>query len=174
MRRLFLLYYPLTIVFVFLSSCVYEFWIEGSFSPLRGADDAMRPDETAAEQWEYVFTVTVFSAVALLFPTAMAYAIESRRRKAEEEKLRLQAQLDETLTKLLSGFVGICSVCKKVRVEDGERHGAGWHNVETYVAERTDLKFSHGYCPDCEARVRQAIKQGDGARPTRQAAGSSL
>jgi hypothetical protein len=48
----------------------------------------------------------------------------------------------------LQGLLPICSYCKKIR--DGEDY---WHQVENYFATRTDVKFSHSFCPGCYERV---------------------
>jgi len=55
-------------------------------------------------------------------------------------------ELEEALAqvKTLQGLLPICAYCKKVR--DDENY---WHQVETYVARRTDARFSHGICPTC-------------------------
>ena len=55
-------------------------------------------------------------------------------------------ELEEALAqvKTLQGLLPICAYCKKVR--DDENY---WHQVETYVACRTDARFSHGICPAC-------------------------
>jgi DNA-binding response OmpR family regulator len=58
---------------------------------------------------------------------------------AAERILNLQTQV-----KQLSGLLPICGVCKKVR--DDQNY---WQQVERYITERTDAKFSHSYCPDC-------------------------
>jgi hypothetical protein len=29
-----------------------------------------------------------------------------------------------------------------------------WEQIEVYVSERTDARFTHGICPDCRAKVR--------------------
>ncbi|MBN1382802.1 MAG: hypothetical protein JXA41_14110 [Deltaproteobacteria bacterium] len=44
----------------------------------------------------------------------------------------------------LRGIIPICANCKKIRDDAGY-----WHQVESYVAARSDAKFSHGICPDC-------------------------
>ena len=55
-----------------------------------------------------------------------------------------QKQLEEVLTKTLSGFVKICSNCKKIRHEDE------WQPIEQYASEQMDYhEFSHGMCDEC-------------------------
>ena len=62
---------------------------------------------------------------------------------------RVQA-LEESLNqvKLLQGLLPICSYCKKVR-DDGNY----WHQVEQYIAERSQAQFSHSICPGCRVDV---------------------
>ncbi len=54
----------------------------------------------------------------------------------------LQATLDRI--KQLEGLLSICMHCKKIRA--GEDN---WQQVEHYVADHTDVVFSHGMCPEC-------------------------
>jgi len=67
---------------------------------------------------------------------------------AAERILNLQSQV-----KQLNGLLPICCVCKKVR--DDKNY---WQQVESYIAKRTDAKFSHGYCPDCFDNVKREIE----------------
>jgi PleD family two-component response regulator len=46
--------------------------------------------------------------------------------------------------KTLSGLIPICAGCKKIRDDQGY-----WKQVESYICEHTDARFSHGICPDC-------------------------
>jgi DNA-binding response OmpR family regulator len=59
-------------------------------------------------------------------------------------------ELEEALAsvKQLSGLLPICSYCKKVR--DDRNY---WQQVEAYVTEHSQAKFSHSICPDCYERV---------------------
>ncbi len=50
--------------------------------------------------------------------------------------------------KQLNGLLPICSYCKKIR--DDKNY---WHQLERYIATRTDAQFSHGICPDCFTNV---------------------
>jgi hypothetical protein len=62
----------------------------------------------------------------------------------------LCAKLSETISALrarvrtLEGFLPTCSFCKDIRDEDGS-----WHQIEEYVASRSEARFSHGVCPKC-------------------------
>jgi len=54
----------------------------------------------------------------------------------------LEKALDEVKT--LRGILPICSFCKKIRDDRGY-----WNQVEVYIKERVDARFSHGICPEC-------------------------
>ena len=65
-----------------------------------------------------------------------------------ERILSLQSQV-----KQLAGLLPICALCKKVR--DDQNY---WHQVESYVAQRTDARFTHSYCPDCCQKLRSELQ----------------
>src|SRR5581483_6612864 len=68
--------------------------------------------------------------------------------------VELQQSLAERIRhiKRLQGILPICMYCKKVRNDQQY-----WKQVETYLAEHTDVQFSHCICPDCLDKVmRQA------------------
>ncbi|MBU0945065.1 MAG: hypothetical protein KJ804_01210 [Proteobacteria bacterium] len=50
--------------------------------------------------------------------------------------------------KYLEGFLSICASCKKIRDEEGS-----WHQIESYIGERSEAKFSHGICPECAEKL---------------------
>jgi phosphoserine phosphatase RsbU/P len=52
--------------------------------------------------------------------------------------------------KHLQGLLPICAWCKKVR--DDRNY---WQQVDVYITERTDARFTHGICPDCLTQVRK-------------------
>jgi PAS domain S-box-containing protein len=71
------------------------------------------------------------------------------RRRREQERLKLIEELQHALeqVKLLSGLLPICAHCKKIRDPDGL-----WHQLETFIHERSEASFTHSLCPEC---VRQ-------------------
>ncbi len=86
-----------------------------------------------------LFKANVESYLALLFEV-------NERKRVEEEKERLIVELQCALTqvKRLSGLIPICASCKKIRDDTGY-----WRQVEEYVSDHSEAKFSHGICPDC-------------------------
>jgi PAS domain S-box-containing protein len=90
----------------------------------------------------------------------------TERRLAESERERLVEELREALAhvKTLKGFLPICASCKNIRDDAGY-----WQQIESYLAEHSDLEFSHGLCPDCIeknypdfARSQRMQSDGDG------------
>jgi DNA-binding response OmpR family regulator len=62
------------------------------------------------------------------------------------------ADLEEALARVdhLHGILPICSYCKRVRSDSDS-----WQQVEAYVSEHSNVRFSHGVCPEC---VRTVMK----------------
>ena len=73
---------------------------------------------------------------------------EERRllKLAEADRERLIQELHEALTevKTLGDLVPICSGCKKIR-----DHQNCWKPLELYFREHLNVKFTHGFCPEC-------------------------
>jgi hypothetical protein len=51
----------------------------------------------------------------------------------------------------LNGVIPVCAWCKKIRDTRGD-----WHQVEAYLATRSDATFTHGICEDCVGRAQLA------------------
>lgn len=60
------------------------------------------------------------------------------------DKVRAQKAALEREVKILEGLLPICSFCKKIRNPDGK-----WEQMEQYITDRSEAKFSHSICPDC-------------------------
>jgi phosphoserine phosphatase RsbU/P len=66
-------------------------------------------------------------------------------------------ELEDALSNvnLLQGLLPICSYCKKIR--DDKNY---WQQVESYLVAHSEVKFSHGVCPDCyEEHVEPQLKK---------------
>ena len=46
--------------------------------------------------------------------------------------------------RVLSGLLPMCSSCKSIRNDEGY-----WEDVSSYLAQHSEVKFSHGICPNC-------------------------
>jgi hypothetical protein len=59
----------------------------------------------------------------------------------------------------LNGIIPVCAWCKKIRDQRGD-----WHQVEEYLATRSDASFTHGICEDCSGRAHGAAGAGSAPR----------
>ncbi len=82
----------------------------------------------------------------------------SQRKRAEEERERLIARLQEALDKVktLSGLLPICASCKKIRDDQGY-----WQQIEVYIRDRSEAEFSHSLCPECAKKLYPDHYKGD-------------
>lgn len=55
-------------------------------------------------------------------------------------------ELESALKKIktLSGLLPICSICKKIRDDQGY-----WNSIESYLHEHSDAELTHSICEDC-------------------------
>jgi DNA-binding response OmpR family regulator len=53
-----------------------------------------------------------------------------------------------TSVKHLQGLLPMCSYCKSIRTDQDY-----WQQVEHYIADHSELQFSHGICPTCYKSV---------------------
>lgn len=82
------------------------------------------------------------------------------------DRLLLRAlELETALAEVrqLRSLLPTCSYCRRIR-DDRD----GWLSLEAYVSHHTDVKFSHGFCPECYARHvmpqldgREALQAGE-------------
>lgn len=65
-------------------------------------------------------------------------------------------ELEEALAEVskLQGLLPICSYCKKVRNETNY-----WEQVDSYLSSHSDLKLTHGICPQCLEKVMKELEE---------------
>lgn len=68
----------------------------------------------------------------------------------EKERERLIQSLREELAGIRKhgGFLPICACCKGIRTGDGD-----WHQIEDYLRDHFDMRFSHSICPKCSRKL---------------------
>lgn len=73
-----------------------------------------------------------------------------------ETQKQLINELNQALNevKTLKGILPICSYCKKIRDDKGL-----WHQMEKYIATRSETEFSHGICEECYASLDEDWKK---------------
>jgi hypothetical protein len=82
------------------------------------------------------------------------------RVRVGERMVKLQRSLAARVSELeeavahvqrLQGLLPICSYCKNVRNESNY-----WERVDSYLTSHSDLKLTHGICPNClETMMKQ-------------------
>ncbi len=80
-------------------------------------------------------------------------AIQKNR---ELQKANRELRKANETIKSLGKIIPICAYCKKIRDDEGY-----WSQVEQYVSEHTEAKFSHGICPACLEREMKGIETSD-------------
>lgn len=132
-------------VFMLVSVLVYVF----------GAFELFQDWIRAQPQWEgwhihdylFVFVILAFALGIFSLRRWIELGREiTERKRVEQERERLIADLQRALAdvKHLSGLLPICAGCKKIRDDRGY-----WSQVESYIAERSEARFTHGLCPVC-------------------------
>ena len=87
----------------------------------------------------------VFSGIWLLGCLGLYFAyrkIKSDITSRDSLIEKLETALNEI--RILRGVIPICAVCKKIRSDSG-----AWEQLEQYIHEHSEAKFTHGICPDC-------------------------
>jgi sigma-B regulation protein RsbU (phosphoserine phosphatase) len=66
-------------------------------------------------------------------------------------------ELEKALSQVnsLQKLLPICSYCKKIRDDNNY-----WEQVETYLLDHSEVRFSHGICPDCLQRETSSFDEG--------------
>lgn len=106
-------------------------------------------------QWHVELTLVerVSIGTALMIANGVGIAVAWHWRWFEEREHSLRRREQESLLalasttaelRILQKILPICSHCRHVRDEAG-----AWAQLEAYVHEHSDTRFSHGICPDC-------------------------
>ncbi len=72
------------------------------------------------------------------------------RKRVERERDKIIQELKKALSevKTLRGFLPICANCKSICDDKGY-----WTQIETYIHDHSEAKFSHGICPECAKKL---------------------
>jgi K+-sensing histidine kinase KdpD len=95
----------------------------------------------------------VWNTIIRLVSFVVIGSLTSRIRQLIDRERQLVEDLQQSISevKVLEAFLPICSQCKKIRNQEGS-----WQQLEVYISEHSDTKFSHGYCPEC---AKKAIEE---------------
>lgn len=93
--------------------------------------------------WFHVFVLLTITGMIVGF---VRYRVWQHKKREQELEIRISEALANI--KILSGLIPICSNCKKIRDDSGY-----WAQLESYIQSHADVKFSHGICPECAAKL---------------------
>jgi DNA-binding response OmpR family regulator len=78
------------------------------------------------------------------------------RLRVAERVLALQTEVD-----LMQKLLPVCMYCKRIRDKDAPwEEDSSWTDLESYVAETTEVQFSHGICKECYERQMEGSEGG--------------
>jgi len=109
------------------------------------------------------FHQSAYFAAYLIVEIGIGYCfLMLNHQRLEEEWRRSQVQLNASFDKLrrahaevkvLSGLLPICAQCKKIRTSGGE-----WQEMEHYLHDHSEARFTHGLCPTCIAQTFPGLR----------------
>ncbi|MBL0938403.1 MAG: tetratricopeptide repeat protein [Gemmatimonadaceae bacterium] len=115
------------------------------------ASQAAQAAVIARQQLVVGLGALILVLVAALLVALITYNRRDRARLAvlsrtNGELAQTNGELAEALTEVrtLSGLIPICASCKNIRDDQGY-----WASVESYLARRSNVTFSHGICQSC-------------------------
>lgn len=87
--------------------------------------------------------------------------IQLTEKNAEMTKCCQAVEAALAQVRQLHQLLPICSRCKRVR--DDQNY---WRQIEGYLSEHAEVKFSHGYCEECGAKWMQDLDAWTAAHPS--------
>ncbi len=84
----------------------------------------------------------------------------TRQHRLETAQALWSFRVHHALNRAQADMVPICASCKAMRNEADE-----WTAAEAYLAQRFNLAFTHGICPQCLERLYPNLGQGESASP---------
>ncbi len=91
---------------------------------------------------ELITTSLVLVVCLLVFVFRLFKAERKYNQIIGIQNKKLKKAYDEI--QVLKGMVPVCSICKKIRDDKGV-----WHQMEVYIEEKSEVKFSHSLCDNC-------------------------
>lgn len=85
-------------------------------------------------------------------------AVGSRMNTLQQELSGRILELKQALerVKQLEGIIPICMYCKKIKDDQNS-----WYQLEQYISDHSEARFSHGICPRCAEEQMAIIKNMD-------------
>jgi CheY-like chemotaxis protein len=116
--------------------------------------------QMAREGYTYIILLTALDGKARYLEAMDAGVDDFIRKPLDPDELIARLKVSERILGLrgrveqLEGLLSICAYCKKIRDDAGT-----WVEVDRYMANRTDLSFSHGVCMNCHQSLKDQIRK---------------
>ena len=95
---------------------------------------------------EIMFVSIIVITLFLIMILFWLKSVICSRRRIKEQKQKLEEALSEV--NKLDGLLPICASCKKIRDSKGY-----WNEVESYIQNRSEARFSHSLCEECTKKL---------------------
>jgi PAS domain S-box-containing protein len=133
--------------------------LDGFHRQVRG-EGKVAPDLPVVRKDGSVFYADITASIVVVAGERLllgAFRDVTERRQLQQERERLITELQQALAhvKRLGGLLPICAGCKQIRDDRGY-----WSQVETYIAEHSEARFSHGLCPLCTEKYFPGLTPG--------------
>jgi len=121
---------------------------------LDGLEICRRIRAASVASYAYVILLTARTSRQDLVEGLEAGADDYLTKPFDPDELRARIHVGQrTLAligsiKQLTGLLPICSYCKRIRSDQNY-----WEQVDSYIAQHTDVRFSHSICPACYERA---------------------
>lgn len=101
-------------------------------------------------RWMYITVDPLFNDDGKMTGAVHIARDISQRIEYQNERESLFKELEDALAqvKKLSGLIPICGYCKKIRDDQGY-----WNQIDAYIEEHSEAKFSHGICQECSDKL---------------------
>jgi phosphoserine phosphatase RsbU/P len=125
---------------------------------LDGIELCKRIRATALRSPVYLILLTARSSRQDLVAGLEAGADDYLTKPFDPDELRARIHVGQRTLDLmanikrLTGLLPICSYCKRIRSDHDY-----WEQVDSYITEHSDARFSHGICPSCLAKAMKEI-----------------
>jgi sigma-B regulation protein RsbU (phosphoserine phosphatase) len=124
-----------------------------------GIELCRRIRQASMRSYVYVILLTSRSSRQDLVAGLDAGADDYLTKPFDPEELHARVRVGQRMLALLanirqlSGLLPICSYCKRIRADENY-----WEQVESYITDHSDARFTHGICPACFEKVASEIE----------------
>ncbi len=161
---------------VFESEAAPPLWILDWMMPdLDGVEVCRRVRAVPSDTPAYIILLTAKADKSNIVEGLGAGANDYITKPFDRQELKARVQVGETVVNLqqslaarvrelenamatvkrLQEILPICSYCKHIRNDQDY-----WQQVDVYIAEHTDTRFSHGICPTCyDSQIKEHLER---------------